>query len=309
MCCVLFAFSSFAQTQNNDIVLQINPPHPKANENVTASLSSYVSDLNKARISWTLNGQLAIDSVGQKTFSFNTGTSGSQTYLDVQIQTSTGSFINKKLTISPVNIDLLWEAKDAYVPPFYKGKALLSKEGSVKIVALPSSNNTQKYLYSWKLDGENKPDSSGYGKNSYSFKNSYLEDNNLAEVSVSDLLGNTLGTGEITTKPGNPKMLFYQKDSALGTLWEKSLADGFRINPNGETIVVEPYFLSPKNLNSSDLEIKWSLGGSEIATPSIPNELSFKPQSGQSGSSAVKFSINNLKTLFLSLDKTLNVNF
>ena len=306
---VFFAFCSSAQVQTEDIVLSLNPQYPKVNESVTASLSSYSTDLNKSKISWTLNGQLSAENVGQKNFSFNTGTAGMQTIVSVQIQTSDGSFVNKQITISPADVDILWEAIDTYVPPFYKGKAISPSEGKIKAVAMPSSINNQTYIYNWKLDGTNKLDSSGYGKSSYSFKNSYLETANTIEVSVSDLYNNNIGSGKIVTRPGTPKILFYEKDSILGTKWEKSLGSGFAISPSGQTFVAEPYFFSPKNLNSGDLNIKWTLGGSTINTPTIPNELSIKPTTGQSGSSTIDFSINNIKTLFLSLDKTLNVNF
>lgn len=306
---VFFAFSSCAQTQTGDISFEINPQYPKANQEVKASLSSYTTDLNRAKISWTLNGKLSIESVGQKNFSFRVGDSGTQTALEVQIQASDGSFINKKIIINPADIDILWEAQDAYVPPFYKGKAIVPSEGMIKAVAMANSSSGEKYIYNWKQDDNNKPNSSGYGKNFYFFKNSYLETRNTVETSVSDLYGNNIGNGKIIIRPGLPKILFYEKDPILGTKWEKSLSDRFTISPNGQTLVVEPYFFSPKNLNSSDLKFKWSLGGSEINTPAIKNEISIKPESGQSGTSSIQLSINNMKTLFLSMDKTLNVNF
>ena len=304
-----FAFFCFAQTQSADITLQINPQYPKPNQDVTASLSSFSADLNRANIAWSLNGQPAIKNVGQKTFSFTVGSTGTQTTVAVEIMTSDGSIIDKSLTLTPNDIDLVWEAQNAYTPPFYEGKAIAPSEGIFKITALTSSNNGEKYSYNWKQDGTNMPDSSGYGKNSYSFKNSYLELNNTVSVSVSDLYGNNLGTGTINTKPGLPKILFYKKDPTLGTQWQNSLTDGFNINPNGETLVAEPYFFTPRNLNSGNLKFTWTLGGTQIDTPSTPNEISLKPTSGQSGSSTINLSVENVKTLFLSLTKTLNVNF
>ena len=306
---MLFAFFAHAQVQANDVTLTINPQYPKTSQDVTASLSSFSTDLNRANISWSLNGQLSVQNVGQKSFSFRTGEAGTQTSITVQIQASDGSFINKSMIISPADVDMLWEATNAYVPPFYEGKALAPSEAMVKIVAIPTSNNGEKYSYAWKQEGDNEPDSSGYGMNFYSFKNSYLEPSNTIEASLTDLYGNSVGEGQVIVNMGIPKILFYEKNPNLGTQWQNSLSDGFTINPNGETIVAEPYFFTPRNLNSSDLNFKWSLGGSAIDTPSTPNELSIKPEAGQSGTSTIDLSINNIKTLFLNLDKTLNVNF
>ena len=306
---VFFAFFCHAQINTNDVTLTINPQYPKENTNVTAVLSSYTTDLNKANISWTLNGELVIQNVGQKTFSFTTGSAGTQTILNAQIMTADGSIFSKSITIAPYNIDLLWEATDSYVPPFYQGKALSPSEGNIKIVAIPSSSSGEKYIYSWKQDDDNKPESSGYAKSFYDFKNSYLEPSNTTEVIVSSLLGNTIGDATITTTPNKSKILFYEKDPTLGTKWENSLNDGYHITSDGVTLVAEPYFFIPKELNSSDLNFKWTLGDSAIDTPTKPNQISIKPTEGQSGSSSIKLSIENIKTLFLSLNKTLNVNF
>ncbi|MFZ3015475.1 MAG: hypothetical protein WA101_00525 [Minisyncoccia bacterium] len=306
---VFFAFLTHAQVQSGDIVLDINPKYPKANEEVKASISSFSTDLNKSKISWKLNGQLSIEAVGKKDFSFKTAASGLQTVLEVEIQASDGSFINKKIIITSTNIDMLWEATDSYVPPFYKGKALNTPEGTIKIVALTNSQDSAGLTYSWKSDNTNKPDSSGYKKNYYIFKNSYLDKDNTVEVTTSNLGGKNTGQGKITIKPGNPKIVFYQKNPGLGVKYEQAISDGFNINKNGDILIVEPYFFSPKNLNSSDLQIKWSLGGSEINTPKPKNELGIKPEQDQSGQSTISVNIENIKKMFLSASKKINVNF
>jgi len=306
---IFFAFSVYAQVQNADVTLSLNPKYPKANQNVTASISTFSTDLNKSKIAWKLNGQISIEAVGKKTFSFTTASTGLQTVLEVEIQTSDGSFITKRIIITPSDIDMLWEAPDSYVPPFYKGKALNSPEGTIKIVALTDTTNSAGLTYNWKLDGTNKQDSSGYKKNYYIFKNSFLDKNNEVEVTTSNLSGKNTGQGKILITPVNPKIVFYQKDLMFGTKYEKAITDNFNINPNGEVFVVEPYFFSPKNLNSSDLEFNWSLGGSQINTPSPKNELGIAPEKGQTGQSKIKVSINNLKKMFLTAEKEIQVSF
>lgn len=305
---VFFAFSVNAQIKNEDVSLSINPKQPSANETVNASLSSYVTDLNKALISWSLNGQTVVKNVGEKNFTFKTGANGFQTVIDVKIDTPAGFSINKQVTINPANIDLLWEAYDSYVPPFYKGKALISSESLVKAVALLNSNQSNGASYNWKVDSKNKIDSSGYGKNFYILKKSYLDKTNTITVTASNLSGDNLGSGKIDIGTGIPKIVFYKKDPDLGTKWGEALENGFLINQKGETIVVEPYFVSPKKLSSSDLNLTWILGTSAIATPEIKNELNIKPESSN-GSSKIQVSIENIKKMFLSISKEINVNF
>jgi hypothetical protein len=290
------------------VVLTINPEYPKAGESVTASVSTFTADLDNAQISWILNGETMLTGVGKKNFSFTVGNSGFQTTLEVQIETLTGSLVNKKIVIAPSDIDMLWQAYNTYTPPFYKGKTLASNEGQIKVVAIPSIQNLAGYSYTWRQDDKSKQDSSGYGKNSYVYQNSFLDDSNTVEVAVSDILGNSIGSGTISINPGSPKIIFYKKDQILGTNWGNSITDGYTLNKDGDTIVAEPYFFSLGDLNSSGYDFNWFLNGEQTTTPSPPNTLSIKPE-GSSGTATIKVIINNTKTLFQSMTKEINVNF
>jgi len=307
--CLAFAFEASAQLQNGDIVLEITPAYPKTNEQVYAAVSTYTTDLDNARISWMLNGEVVSEGIGKKNFSFKTGNSEFQMTLEVKIETISGSTIDKKIIIAPTDVDMLWEAYDSYVPPFYKGKTLVSTEGMVKIVAFPSTQNPAGFSYKWKLDGKLKPDSSGYEKNYFVYKNSYLEDSNSVEVAISDIFGSGIGQGTTTVKLGQPKVLFYQKDPILGTRWERALSNGFTLNTSGDTLVAEPYFLYPKNLTASNLTFDWFLNGEKVEAQIPINTLSVKTVSGQSGNATVKIIINNNKALFGEIQKQLNVSF
>lgn len=305
-----FGFFSLAQAEvkNESIILSLTPSNPRANQSVTARISTNEINLNKAKITWILNGQTAIENIGQKNFSFTVGKTGESTNLSVNIETIEGFILNKNTTIVPADIDMLYQAYDGYTPPFYKGRTLPGIEGKVKVVAMPNGS-LEGLSYNWNQDGNNLVDSSGYGKNFYVYKNSFLEKANITNVEVSDLAGNTVGDGSITIKPIMPKVVFYKKDLIFGTKWEKSIEDGYMIDEKGETLVAEPYFIWPKDLSSSSLNLKWSLGSSEISTPDPVNEISIKPEKGQSGSSKISLAIENINSLFLSIVKNLNVNF
>ena len=311
---ILFgAFSVFsfvkAQVKNESIVLVLSPANPRAGENVTARISSIATDLNKAKIAWIVNGQTAIERVGQKSFSFNAGVAGSKTNLGVSIETTDGTILNKSTIVAPADIDMLVEAYNTYAPPFYKGRILPSVEGMVKVVAMPNSNTVGGLSYDWNQDGENMSDSSGYNKNYYVYKNIYLEKNNTVSVEVTDLSGSSMGDGDTTINYINPKVMFYKKDPIFGTLWDSAVTDGHTVDTNGEIIVAEPYYIWPKNLSSSSLSFKWSIDGSELDAQTPINEIGIKPTSGQSGQSKISVAINNINSLFLSITKDLNVNF
>jgi hypothetical protein len=304
-----------AQVRNTDIVLSISPEYPSPNQNVNATLSSYVVSLDKANISWSINDQEMSVGVGKKSFSFKIGDSGSPTVLFATIETIDGQNLSKTITITPADVDMLWEAYDAYVPPFYKGKALAPSQGQFKVVAMSNlvnqsgKVNMNNLSYIWKKDDKVQSNSSGWGKSSFIFQNSYLDRDNSVEVKVSDISGNTNASGRITLNTTNPKILFYKNDPQLGTKWETVLNNGTTIDKDGEILVVEPYFFSPKNINTSELTFDWFLNKGKIATPSPKNILSIKPEAGQSGSATIKLEINNINTLFQTMSKQINVQF
>ncbi|MFA5095532.1 MAG: hypothetical protein WC447_02655 [Candidatus Paceibacterota bacterium] len=311
----LFGSFASAQVQDTDIVLNVSPQYPSPNQNTDATLNSYAINLDKANISWSVNGQEASAGIGKKSFSFKVGSAGSSTILSVIINTIDGETISKTLTLTPSGVDILWEAPDSYTPPFYRGKALVPSQGTFKVVAIPNlvnqygKVNINNLSYIWTKDGSAQSNSSGWGKNYFIFQNSYLDKGNVVEVKVSDITGSTNASGKITLSTANPKILFYRNDPLLGVQWETALSDGFKINSDGEIFIVEPYFFSPKNINSSDLVFDWSLNGEKIQTPDPKNILSIKPEAGQSGSALIKVAINNVNTLFQSMTKQISVSF
>jgi hypothetical protein len=304
---LFFSFSALAQMSNDDIFIEANPKNPRTNQEVKISLSSKVQNLNQTKIFWLQNGELMISGIGKKEYFFTTNDSKAQTVVEAMIETTGGVVLNKKITILPSDIDLLWEAYDSYSPPFYKGKTLASHEGSIKVVALPNTSQTLGYSYKWKLDGTNKPDSSGYGKNYYIFKNGYLDTANEVEANVVNLFGASVGSERISFRTTDPKIIFYKKSPALGTLWEKALENNFPIGNSGEILVAEPYFFSTKDLNSNTLSFSWLINGEEIETPSPKNVLALSPEENASGKAEIKISINNIKTLFQKAEKILHV--
>ena len=304
-----------AQVRETDIVLSISPQYPGSNQNVSAALNSYVINLDKANISWSVNGQEMATGVGKKSFFFKTGNVGSPVLLSAAIETIDKQNLSKMMTIAPADADVLWEAYDSYTPPFYKGKTLVPSQGTFKVVAIPNlvtangKVNINNLSYVWAQDGKTKLDSSGWGKNYFIFQNSYLDRGNTVNVKISDISGSINTSGKIVLNTGSPKILFYRNDPTLGVKWDEVLSDGFKINPNGESIIVEPYFFSPKDISSPDLTFNWSLNGQKIQTPDPKNILSIKPEAGKSGTTIIGIAINNISTLFQSLSKQISVSF
>lgn len=306
--CLLCFSSANAQFLSGDISIEATPKNPRLNQEVKVRLSSHAIDLNQAKITWAVNGSVSSSGVGKKDFLFSVTNQSAQIIVGATIETINGSVVDKYININPNSVDLVWEAYNAYVPPFYKGKALVASEGFIKTVALPNGNQILGYSYKWKQDNANKTNSSGYGKNFYVFRNTYLDRGNTVEVSVADLFGNSVGQGKLSLQTGNPILLFYKKDPNLGTLWEKTLSNNYTIDKQGETIVAEPYFFSSQDSNFRDLSFEWSLNGETVDTPNPKNILSVKPDTN-SGNASITLVVNNIKTMFQKANNEINVNF
>ncbi|MFA6000454.1 MAG: hypothetical protein WC783_05810, partial [Candidatus Paceibacterota bacterium] len=265
---------SYAQVRDTDIALTLYPEDPKPSQDVTATLGSYSTDLNKAHISWSVNDQEKSQGIGKKSFSFLMENTNTPVSLSATINTFDGQSIKKTILITPTNLDILWEAVDVHMPPFYRGKSMVPSQGGFKVVAIPNMVNragrigSSNLSYTWSKDGDVRTDSSGWGRDSYIFSHSYLDRTNTIGVKISDISGGLNTSQSIQLKTSNPEILFYKKDLTLGTLWENALSDGFRVGEEGETLVVEPLFFSPANINANELTFDWSINGDRISVPS-----------------------------------------
>jgi hypothetical protein len=316
------AFSVKAQTdlglltnpgaiRDNDIAVDLIPAVPGPNQNVKIELSSYSTNMNKATITWSLNGKQSLTGIGKTSFSFTTGDIGSSTVIDIAIIVEQGTRVDKKITIQPSQVDLLWEANESYVPAFYKGKALPIQESRIRVVAFPiekdGSIEPLTKVYNWKKNYVVDQVSSGYGKYSFILKNSYMETSNNISVVTSSQSGSG-STGALTLNYIKPLILLYEKNPALGLRLNKLLNNGFTMATGEMTISAEPFYFSKykSSIAEKNMEYKWTINGTAVYPPAQPNEITIKGSS-QPGTAAISIGITNINTLFQEAKQTVNV--
>lgn len=298
----------------SDVSVSMSPENPAPNDNVTITLGSYVDDLNSVLISWSVNGKSSLAGVGQKSFSVNAPALGQTTTITATISLSDGD-LNEVATIKPAIMTMLWQADDSYVPPFYEGKAMPSPDSTVKIVALPEIKNGSSFVnpnnivYSWSLDSTADANSSGYGKNYYTYVSDYLNSSNNVSVTASTLDQQNVIDGNINVSTKTPKIDFYKNDPTLGTIWEQALSDGHQVTGN-EIIQAAPYFISPQEIRIPFLTFTWSINGEQIAVPSYSkNFLPLQLQTGVHGTSDIGLEVDNIHSLVNTASKEISVQF
>ena len=134
-----FAYAATAlPASSSSVAIEVIPEVPGPFERATLVLTSYAADLDRSLVVWSVNGKEIQRGIGKKSFSFILGGVGSVSVVRVDVQTSTLGTITNTLTFNPGYVDILWEASDSYVPPFYKGKALPSSQANMRLTAVPT---------------------------------------------------------------------------------------------------------------------------------------------------------------------------
>jgi hypothetical protein len=308
---VPFISSAESGLTERDVNIELNPAIPVPHKNVTATLTSYTTDLNKALIEWKdASNNVLLSGTGEKSYTVNAGEPNSDINIQVHITPFGDSNpIVKQLFIHPADVDILWQIDDAYTPPFYKGKALPTSESIIRAVAMPNagaSSTKSNIVYIWKLEHNTISKSSGYGKDSFIFKNSYLRDVEHIEVNASSVNSSYSATNNVTIPIGSANILFYLKNSDGVVEYNKAITANTTISSDESTIVAEPYFFPIKS-GAGNLVYSWKINGESINTPRNPLSLTIRPAS-TGGYATISLSIENVAKLFQNVSANLRIN-
>ena len=299
------------EVQEGEINIETIPNNPQPYQDVTINISSYATDLNKAIITWQGESGTVLSGIGKTSYSFKTGGPNTTNIFNISI-TPIGSIniITKSIAISPSEIEIMWESVDGYTPPFYKGKALPVKGGSIRAVAVPNTDTIKSgsgsITYMWKNMDNTVLEASGYNKNSYVFKNSMFDDKNKITVIASSVSGNYGAENTIEIPVYEPKIIFYKKSPTEGVLYNNALDKEATMTEDEVTIVAEPYFVSLKG-HENNFTYAWQINGESIATPSKKTELTVRPTS-RGGYATIDVMIENLNELFQKVNNQLKLN-
>lgn len=249
------------------ILLKANPETPGAHESVSFTLTSALTDLDRATIAWYQNGILKESGKGKKTFSATTGDFGTTLSISAVVSTAEGVSATRRLSFKPLDIEISWEA-DTYTPPFYKGKALPSAQSTLRLSArvVGSTSNQSTFTYRWKKDGVALQALSGYGKSLITLEKAVAPSGTILEVSVYGSDGSFIGKEQMTVRPISPLVLFYEDRPLEGIRYQSALG-GSMIAASNEFIVrTEPFFVSRADRENGKILYRWSFDGAPVKT-------------------------------------------
>ena len=302
-----------AQVNTQDISVSTTPDVPGPYQDVTITLGSYITDLNRAYVSWNQDGNVALAGIGKYAYTFTTGGVGQTTNIRVTIALISGEIITKNLSFNPAELDVLWEGADAYTPPFYRGRAMPTAEGVVRVVAIPQIQNGKAllpqggYVFSWKKNDNVMSEDSGYGKSAFVYQKDYLNDIDDVQVTAQDNNTGAEAQLDIPVPVFDAQILMYASDPITGIDWDHELGSNYTVGSADKTIIAIPYFYTPADPLDSSLTYAWTINGDPIDTPAIENMLTLK-SGGTNGVSDLALKITSATKLFLSAEKDITIN-
>lgn len=288
----------------NDVLIEVTPENPGPYQDVTLRTTSDYIDLNRYNASWYVDGKRIATGIGQRTATVKTRGYGQRTNVIILIQLPS-LLIKKTFTFEPQDITIMWEAVDSYVPPFYEGKKLPPQEGIIKAVVIPNfkTNNGKPFdsttgVYRWVRNENVVGTATGYGKNSFTFKNNKIRAREKIEVTASDQLGNYEATQAITIPTFEPKILFYEKNPQTGLVSPFSLTNLSLLG--SQTVVqAEPFFFSLVENKVNTLTFNWKMNKEPIHLTDTHNKQAITLEnSNEQGSATLYLDITNPNSLF-----------
>ncbi len=301
------------------VQLETFPQYPEPHQKIEVNLNSSYFDLNRARIFWYVNGSLYKSGTGVKKIEVTSGSTGESTRIraiaDV-IRDGKTERIEKYTEIMPIEMTLLWQA-DTYTPPFYKGKALLSANSVLKVIAIPNIQlkngkriDANKLIYIWKGEGRNKlfNDNSGYGKNVLYTEGSLPYRNNIVRVEVSSLDDTIKSSKRIELEISEPSILFYKENPIKGVIYEEAIKDKFYLMEQELPLKIEPYFFSRKDKDVGNLIYEWYVNNKKIDNSS--RKATFRREDRLNrGISRIKIKIKNTYRQFQQAESSFILDF
>lgn len=313
VCCLgLFAETTNAQTQQaptESVNITTESRFYGPNESVTVNLSSNLINLTNADITWTQDGETIASGVGTVETSVTTGAVGETTEVGVRAQIPSRGIITRSLELTPVDVDLIWEAVDSFVPAFYQGKALHSGWGPVKVTVIPHipKNNqsggrfsANELVYSWKFNNLVYGDDSGRGENTFTFDGTPRS--NRVSVEIETPGGEPVAARSVTIPTTEPQINLYPVSETRGVVLPQLLTDT-TTDISGTGISAKPFYYLADAPQNDNLEYDWRINNRTLDRPADINQVQFRNDLFSSNENSVSLEINdNSHLLFPSVN-------
>lgn len=287
----------------SEVALIMSPEFPEPNQEVTFTAQSFIVDVDARRIIWKVDGKEMASGIGLTSFTTMSKDTGVQTVVEATVILPSETVVKRRV-ISPGGMDILWESPLGEKPPFYKGKVLPVREGTLNVVAIPripsftSPSATKDYVFTWEQDFRIKGSDSGFGRNSYRILSRISDRSADVGVGARNPAGDFESFQRITIPFFEPEILVYQEDSELGTLI-KPISDSLSLQGSETTLIAEPFYFTDPDPLARNLIFNWRIGNSDLRGPNGTVLHKRAPiQATGSGNAFINIKVENPSTLY-----------
>ncbi|MEK9131877.1 MAG: hypothetical protein AAB447_03130 [Patescibacteria group bacterium] len=296
--------AQLAPLSQSILQVTLTPENPAPNDAVFARVDSYNFDLDTTEIVWYVNGALQTRGMGVRQFNFTAPALGKTIALKVVARHKTLGDLEQSISLRTGDVEVIWESV-GYTPPFYKGKTHHAYGGVVRYIAIPrltDKNGTEisasNLVYTWKKNSKVIQDQSGFGKSNIVVSDdSYVRDGNEISVEVSSTDHTAQATGYSGVSPTVSKVVVYEKDPALGTLYNKAVGNLFSIFGDEAELVAEPYFFSVTTRDAGQIEYEWLVNDRPVSGNDKKSVVILKPAPGASGKANLSLIVQNQRQI------------
>lgn len=255
----------------DDLIISQFPENPREGQELKLTLVSDKYDMDKATVTWTVDGQVADQGVGRKTFTMKAPTNGIGQIVVARVEQEGYDYSEIERVVEANTNFILYEGADSYVPSFYKGRRLPPKEGTIragffsfKDGSIVGLNDGSSANYTWNINGEDNKGLSGDNKVINNIL-TRVTDNSLRVKITRDDGSVNRKYSEITIPLQKPEVIVYKTDE------NKYLKQVLGTTEVAKVIylLVEPFFFSAPDKRNTDLKYTWKINDIEtkILTP------------------------------------------
>ncbi|MBI2618030.1 hypothetical protein HYW58_01100 [Candidatus Kaiserbacteria bacterium] len=316
-------FSSIFSLVNAQIVpglestlsLRIAPTYPEPGEAVFVTVESFSIDLNRATISWLMNGTLKQQREGGIRFQFTAPLLGSAAAIDVVVQTGSGGTETANVIVRPAAAELLWQAH-TYAPPFYHGKRLPSIGSEISVEAIPHFITesgrellASELLYTWYVDGTIAQEASGKGRKSITVSQSKPVSALSVEALIESPDQSLSHRARVLIPMKNPEVLIYENSPLLGILFHTAVQDTYRLTAKEAKFIAFPFFMSLLNRNDSHITYSWELNNEPIILGDDRGSITVNHSGEGSGVARINAAVTNRRDIFQAGSTEFSIEF
>lgn len=287
--------------------LTVSPATPRPQQSVIVSVDGSGVNLSTANISWNVNGTRVKGGLGERTVSFIMGPLGSQTTVDVRIESGENVF-TRSAVVRSSEVDILWQG-ETYTAPFYKGRSLWSSQSKITLVAIPhgvGNVNLSNLNYRWTKNGTVLGSLSGVGRNTLSLTDTVLSKSQTIDVEVLSGQGTPLASASVLVTPVSPTFAFYENNPLHGFMFHREISGTYELKSPEVTFSAFPFFFSASNRFDANMTYEWRVNDTD---PKIGNSSTYRAPEQTEGTSRISVHASHRDWILQDIDREFLIQF